>query len=76
MMRAKPRYTVHYEQSRDGYCAHVSPRRGLGATSIGKTVGEARRNVRMALADLLDCGDFDFDLVDAENQAPTRASAR
>ena len=70
----KQTYTVHYERSRDGYWARVTPRRGMIATTIGSTLAEARRNIRMSLADLLDCGDYDFDLRDADTREG--ASAR
>lgn len=66
VMRSKRTYTVSYERTRDGYSAWVTPARGMVATTVGRTMAETRRNIRMSLADLLDCGDYDFDLKDAD----------
>ena len=63
--RSKRIYTVTYERSDDGFWAWVVPARGKIATTVGVTRREARKNIRMSLADLLDCGDYDFKLKDA-----------
>jgi len=73
VMRSRRTYTVSYERTSEGYGAWVAPRRGMVATTIGRTLAEARRNIRMSLADLLDCGDNDFDLRDADTRIAAHA---